>query len=92
MQLIGVTIRKDISDLVPKDYLVGREVIIGGEPTGVTVESIKFYETGYNSGRYYRGKCYVINFEGNVVKRVIPAEYVVEIIVETGENKAVLPK
>lgn len=91
MQLIGITIRKDISDLLPKDYLVGREVIIE-EPTGVTVESIKFYETGYNSGRYYRGRCYVISFVGSAVKRVVPAEYVVEVVVEAGENKAVLPK
>lgn len=67
----------------PTIFTVGNNPAVGTELIGPAVKSINFYETGCNSGRVYRGPCYVISFEESNQKRVVPATNVIDIMYDT---------
>lgn len=59
------------------------------------VKSINFYETGALGGKPYRGRCYVIQFQGSeaeAMRRIIPAKELSEILWLNPEKTTKLPE
>ena len=87
-----ISITRDVKGLIlPSEFTVGQvpgalPLAAGQVPEGPAVEKIKFYETGALSNSY-RGPCFVVTFENATVRRIVPAEDVADIAVETAKDK-----
>lgn len=101
MKIITLT-RTEIKGL-PTDYLVGYSPVIAGEEAehgDPIVKSIVFFQEGaYSQTKDQRvtfkafvGPCYLVSFVDSPVKRVIPAEKVEDIGVDSEPEKKAVKK
>jgi len=84
MDIISITVNTKSVD-TPDTFVVGQKpvnkgVIVEDSPN---VSAIKFFETNAYYIKAYRGPFYIIEFEGSTVKRIIPAENLLDCAVET---------
>jgi hypothetical protein len=98
MKIMSI-IRRAEDNNMPAVFVVGQVPLsanqeAGQEANGPEVSEIKFYETGFVSGKAYRGKCYAVYFKDSSVRRVIPAKYVLDLAVDTSAERPgdVVPK
>lgn len=82
MTIVSI-IRKTYNNDIPSTFTLGCSDPLNED---LVVKEIKFFETGYGSGKMYRGRCYVVKFKGTSIVRVMPAEEVIDIAVETSSD------
>jgi hypothetical protein len=77
--------RETNGNSLPDVFTIGVVPSIDGTPieNNPPVKSIKFFETGIAGGKVYRGLCYLIEFEGSNVKRVVPERDILEVAYES---------
>ncbi len=93
MDILSITTVLDKGDM-PDTFMVGMPPICGGTALpGPEIKSIKFFETSTVYAKIYRGPLYVVKFIGDVtVRRVIPANKVMDITIETKKPDPELPE
>ena len=95
MKKIIISISRTPTNGIPDTFIIGQPPIIGeDEIDGPPVSKIKFFETSNIYGRIYRGPggFYVVEFEGSTIRRLIPANVVIDIAVETQTPEQQLQK
>lgn len=90
MDLISITIDTGGAD-TPDTFILGSKPIKKGkyEENSPNISAIKFFETSATYTKMYRGSgIFIVEFEGSTVKRLIPANRLIDSAIET-TNKPV---
>jgi len=67
---------------IPSRFVLGAEI-----EEGLVVSRISFYETGAFKGDAYRGACFVVQFDGTDIRRIIPAHAVIDVAYDSELKK-----